>query len=86
MGFSECGGLKGRGTRKLTMSDGSGSWVGKEVKMGWALKMKEMSVMCVLYMCHVCVKGKSHWSQIARIVPLATPNSAEMWDSVGTEA
>lgn len=79
-------GTHGQGERKLAMSDGSGNWVGNEVKVGWALKMKDASGMYVLYMCHVCVKGKSHWSQMARTVPLSTPNSAEMWDFVGTEA
>lgn len=36
-------------------------------------------VMYVLCMGHVCAKGKSHWGQMERPVPLATP------DSVGTE-
>lgn len=48
------------------MSDGSGSWVGKETKMEWALRIRETFVLCVCVMCcvyHVCVvcvKGKSH--------------------------
>lgn len=32
LGFSECGGYKGGGTRKPTTSDGLGGWAGKEVK------------------------------------------------------
>lgn len=34
------------------MSEGSGNWVGKKVKTGWALKMRDV---CVSYMCRVCI-------------------------------
>lgn len=33
------------------MSDGSGNWVGKEVKMGWVLNMKEASGVYVSCVC-----------------------------------
>lgn len=48
-------GQKGRGTRKRTMSDGSGSWVGKERKMEWALRIRETFVLCVCVMYVSCV-------------------------------
>lgn len=59
------------------MSNGLGNWVGKEVKMGQALQIRETCVSCMCQAGVMCVSKENHMSQMARIGPLAN-KSVEM--------